>query len=298
MTISLVLLYKGRRADLADALKSLSCQTRLCDQVLAVDASVEQDLQELLDVFKDACPPGLTTCNLGDERDSSLGELFNLAAKSCSGDYLLFLPAHQLLAPKYIELCVQSLEMDETLGAVCTGIRLTGKEDAVFELSIPELLAFPQRDCYPLFRAESFNKIGGFSKVNNHIVFADAVLRIVAAEMRVKFLQECLVLARCDENLDKPSLHKLDNSFARADFLKAHSAVVSQFAEEMVLCLEKEHMRQQQRFDRLIDHAHQNLLFVSNKQKAQEKFHKEQLSSISVTGRHLLCAVKRRLLAK
>jgi hypothetical protein len=292
--ISTILLYSGYPKFLKPALESLASQTRASDEICIVDLGGSTNAREVLQSMDRKADFAVIERRFDDEQ---LPDVLARALETCSGDYLFLARAHNLLVPTCLEVTASALDSNSELAAVCTDVKLFGLEDAIITPSIAELLAYPERDCYPLFRAESVKRVGGFCESNEQIFVSDVVLKLIAEGLAVEFIPQWLVLARYEDSPHNPQLHRPSTAFDRKAFLNRFESLFNAHAKEVVLCLEQEHWRQFQRAENSSENVHNILADVRKKHRDLEKLHNEALSSVSVTGSHLLSALKKKILS-
>lgn len=291
-SISTILLYSGYPKFVEPALESLGSQTRASDEICVVDVGGSTSVRSVLQSLNKAEIPVFER----KFQKEPLADVLSRAMDVCAGDYLFFARAHNLLVPTCLEITADALDSSNDLAAVLTDVKLFGLEDAIITPSVAELLAYPERDCYPLFRAEAVKHAGGFTELNEQILVADVVLKLLSAGQTVKFIPQWLVLARYEDAPHNPQLHRPSAAFDRRAFLERFDALFHLHAKDVVLCLEKEHWRQFQRSENSTDNVHNVLADVRRKLRELEELHNEALSSVSVTGSHLLSALKKKIL--
>lgn len=226
-------------------------------------------------------------CTAGSENDA---ELLNAAAKLAQGEYVLVLGARDLLAPTCLDsalTCRNKYNADYVL------IDVRGFQDARTIHAAPagpvDVLASPGAAIALLYRrivTDSFNdRVAPF-----HL--PAALLKIMAAPYQVARLRSPLYFCRVQET---------DNSILQGSlerFMDEHSELYSSNWKEIMAAkdsqiqaltnglaadyeaLKHENEMLQSRFDQLSE-KHQNL----------EEHHARSLSSIKVTGTHLLRAI-------
>lgn len=290
--ISTILLYSGYPKFVEPALESLASQTRASDEICIVDVGGSTSVRGVLQSLNRA---EIAVLERKFEKEP-LADVLSRAMDACSGDFLFFARAHNLLVPTCLEVTAGALDSNSDLAAVLTDVKLFGLEDAILTPSVPELLAYPERDCYPVVRREALKLVGGFAELNEQILVADVILKLVSAGHAVDFIPQWLVLARYEDAPHSPQLHRPSAAFDRGAFLDRFESLFSKHAKEVVLCLEKEHWRQFQRFENSSDNVHNVLADVRKKHRELEQLHNEALSSVSVTGSHLLSALKKKIL--
>lgn len=92
----------------------------------------------------------------------------NLGASKASGEFLMFVDSDDMIAPTYIEKCLNEYQRNPDLSLVCTNVQEFERSALKISHDIVPLSKFIFHNaifpCIALIRKESFHKIGGYDE--------------------------------------------------------------------------------------------------------------------------------------
>lgn len=92
----------------------------------------------------------------------------NLGASKASGEYLMFVDSDDMIAPTYIEKCLNEYQKNPDLSLVCTNVQEFERSTLKVSHDIVPLSKFIFHNaifpCIALIRKDSFNSVGGYDE--------------------------------------------------------------------------------------------------------------------------------------
>lgn len=305
-SISIVVIFNGLEEFLEPALVSVSLQANKCEEVIVADISEGQLLSK--GAFKSACENVRIAAKDSAEKISFF---LNRIAAECAGVLILFFPAEHILAPTFTESVVSCFSSSTECCAAITQTRVFESVDAILSVDFPEIIAFPDRLCFGLYKKRSFIASGGFHFDDARLMHADLLLRFLSQSTNaVQIVEQHLFLGRYLENRTYISLKRSEISPDRQTFLERHEHLLGCYGASAFMKAESE-------FERFQGESEQQISQISSRVDLQEKeysaaareyadtrakylalvqLHNEALSSVRVTFFHLIAALRRKLL--
>jgi glycosyltransferase involved in cell wall biosynthesis len=152
--------------------------------------------------------PRLLVFKLDSTKGSSIAR--NAGINRSSGEFILPLDADDLLDSTYVEKTLPHLA-DETVGAVCTDIRVFGKTNSVLtpQLSIVDLLSRGTACSTFLYRRELYESVGGYKEGLQPGEERQFMIDALAKDWQIKVVNQPLYFFRRHEN-NKPQSYMED----------------------------------------------------------------------------------------
>lgn len=231
-------------------------------------------------------------------RDDPLQAMTALASAVATGEFVTFLAPGDLMAPEYLKKTMEHARRynaDVVLGDV----RVFDRARAVLRApqSVAQILAFPWFPLAITVRRDVFRKLEP-AKVPGGFELADLAVRLLASANRFSSLNEPLYLYR--QVSEHPEFSRSISKFMDAheklyqenwqEILSLKDARISALTEELAPKyeqLKQEHEELQDKFANL-----------KTKHEALEEHHAQSLSSVKVTGVHLIRSILSRVTLK
>lgn len=207
--ISVIIPCFNNETTLLETIKSVNQQEYAnIEMIIVNDGSTDSSEQVVKDYIKknnDTSLILINQVNLGPSKSRNNG------ADKASGKYLLFLDADDILAPTYINKCIEHLEQDKTLNIVYTIGEYFGAKKGIWNLPNFSIPVFLEANCIPVsavLRNEVFKKVGGFDGNLNYTEDWELWIRIIKEFGGVYKINQPLFFYR--KRFDKSSI--TDNS--------------------------------------------------------------------------------------
>jgi len=236
-TVSVVIPFYGHAQYLRDAVESVIAQTYSNVEVIVVDdCSPDARAIELLRGLRH---PRLLVFKLDSTKGASIAR--NAGINRSSGEYILPLDADDLIDSTYLEKTVPHLLADQTIGAVCTDIRVFGKTNSVLtpQISMLELLSRGTTCSTFLFRRELYESVGGYKEGLQPGEERQFMIDALAKDWQFKLVNQPLYFFRRHEN-NKPQSFMQDRY---SDLVKNNLELYKQY---LPLILERQRSRVQE----------------------------------------------------
>lgn len=119
MRISAVIPTKNRVSDLVNAFKSILNQSRLPDEILVIDQSVDAFGKSKIEEMVAFSQPGFSLKYIYDPKIMGLVDAKRVAVENASGDVICFLEDDVVLEPNYIRSMEAAFEREVTMMGCC-----------------------------------------------------------------------------------------------------------------------------------------------------------------------------------
>ncbi|MFV8345313.1 glycosyltransferase family 2 protein [Flavobacterium sp. ZB4P13] len=174
------------------------------EMVIVNDGSTDRSTQVISDYIKNNNAANITLIN---QVNSGPSKSRNNGADKAIGKYLLFLDADDIIAPSFINKCIEHLEKDQTLNIVYTEAEYFGAKNRAWILPEFKISNFLESNCIPIsavIRNEVFKEVGKFDENLNYTEDWELWIRIVKEFGGVHKIPESLFFYR--KRFDKSSI--------------------------------------------------------------------------------------------
>lgn len=309
-SISTILIYSEQEEFVESSLMSLALQSTPTSEIIVGDLHARANFEKLAD--KTGIPKfRIVSRQIDGEKTESVTDFIRRLYDETTGTHIFFSPAHHLVAPTFLESVGEHFSAHSSCKIVLSNVRLVGQLERFVPTSLNELIFFPDRFCFAVYRRDSFEEVKNDLPQSLDLLHATLVLRLLQKEpASVSVLKQPLFLQRITNGVRFNPAERLqsaiDRKGLRAEFasifddseMKAH---LDELEDEYLQYL---HMQAQE-----ITNLKETLAAKTSEYKNAVddysdlrkkyldlvKLHNDALASVQVTANHLVSALKRKV---